>query len=107
MALHQFDPNGAHCRKFGGGGVASRRAGVRPVIAHHGAQLAQGEIRFFSQVDEEPRRRVDLIMANFAQQGWRDLEPIRQLAIVLDVEDALQRVDELGRVVVGVGMRPR
>lgn len=75
---------------------------MRSVVAHQCAQLTDAEIGFLVQVNEKPRGHIDLCPPNFAQQWRRHVQTARQFPITLDTEEALQRVEQVARQVVGV-----
>ena len=57
---------------------------MRPMVAHQCAQLANAEIGFLVEVNQKPRRHIDLCSPDFAQQWWRHVQTARQLPVVLD-----------------------
>lgn len=74
---------------------------MRLVVAHQCAQFVDAEIGFLVQMNQKPRRHIDLsspILHSMVEARPSDL----QLPVILDTEEALQRIEQVARHVVGL-----
>lgn len=73
-----------------------------PKIAHEGAQVSERHIRFLVHADEQRRRRREVAPADLGNYWRLYAEPAGQAAVVRHVEQLMERVEQLLRVVVRI-----
>ena len=75
---------------------------MRPLVSHQGAKLPNDKVRLLVEVGEKPWWSVELRSADLAEQRWGHARTGRELAIVLQAENALERVEQVAWVVGGI-----